>query len=1299
MKKRTLFFLSVCAVALNGYVVHADSLEAPSQLVTVPNLPGTGGQLTVVEEAGQMKAILSNITGEIVGVTGQFKSEKNTGKTIAFTIDASGQYVAYLDRSSFSDEDRTFTLALTVNLIDGSAHNIDDYSFNWVKVAENTNDDSDLIENTSATVASKPVSSGTVVDSVEKDSSSSASETQSSSTASSSLAATVTDSSNATTASTLTSTQTTSSVGSQLRSASLMRIATNSSSQTSAVTKASQIDQTLELKYTGSINSGEVIKFAVWSDENGQDDIVWYNADQTGAAYADLRKHRDYGKYNIHTYVNRNGKMVYLNEIVVDVKASGTVTIENVNDAKGTFDVRVTNISSPKDIASVILPTWSQSDDLRWYEATRQSDGSYKLTVNKKDHQYRTGTYTVHLYYKDSSGGLTGVGGTTTRLTEVKPTGTITIENVNDAQGTFDVRVTNISSPKDIASVILPTWSQSDDLRWYEATRQSDGSYKLTVNKKDHQYRTGTYTVHLYYKDSSGGLKGVGGTTTRLTEVKPTGTITIENVNDAQGTFDVRVTNISSPKDIASVILPTWSQSDDLRWYEATRQSDGSYKLTVNKKDHQYRTGTYTVHLYYKDSSGGLTGVGGTTTRLTEVKPTGTITIENVNDAKGTFDVCVTNISSPKDIASVILPTWSQSDDLRWYEATRQSDGSYKLTVNKKDHQYRTGTYTVHLYYKDSSGGLTGAGGTTTRLTEVKPTGTITIENVNDAQGTFDVRVTNISSPKDIASVILPTWSQSDDLRWYEATRQSDGSYKLTVNKKDHQYRTGAYTVHLYYKDSSGGLTGVGGTTTRLTEVKPTGTITIENVNDAKGTFDVRVTNISSPKDIASVILPTWSQSDDLRWYEATRQSDGSYKLTVNKKDHQYRTGTYTVHLYYKDSSGGLTGAGGTTTVLSEVPVQRSYTVYIDPGHGGVDSGASYGGVYEKNLALSVANKLKANLIQLGYQVLMTRTADYNVDFKTERSKMANQSNADLFISIHFNATGLASSNATGIETYWYQYDPEYQPKINAVMHNDPTRLAESKILANQVQASLISGTGAVNRGVRRETFAVLRETAIPAILVELGFMDNPSDLQKIKQDSYQTKLANALAQGIDNWYGAVGGKPTSGTSTQKKSTEQSQMTVSQQSFFNNILPAIQQVSQKNSIVTSVMLAQSILESGWGTSQLATNAYNIFGIKADSSWKGNTYTVQTKEVVNGKTITVEKQFRAYKSLLESISDYGSFFTSTAWRIKNYASFLQATNYETALTSLLASGYATDPAYAEKLKSLIQRYGLDQYDLN
>ncbi|NQJ02473.1 cell wall hydrolase [Streptococcus suis] len=823
VKKRTLLFLSLCASALNAQLVQADVVNAPSSQVSSSQVAETGGQLSVVDEAGQIKAILSNIQGEIIAVTAQFSSETNSGITVTFSMDEQGRYVAVLDRSAFAEEDQVFSLKLTAQLTDGSFQTLSDYSFEWKK---------DVV---------------------------------------------------------------------------------------SAAEKPTALD----------------------------------NNDATPSK--------------------------------IEEETTSTTTSSTVNSS---------------------------------LTAGATSSTSNSLT-------------------RSSSNTIAG--------------------RLNGSTSVPNARVSTASSSVNVT--------------------------------------------------------------------QPTGTVTIENRNDAQGTFDVRVTNVSSPKDIASVILPTWSQSDDLRWYEATRQSDGSYKLTVNKKDHKYRTGTYTVHLYYKDSSGGLTGAGGTTTHLSEVKPTGTITIENRNDAQGTFDVRVTNVSSPKDISSVILPTWSQTDDLRWYEAKRQADGSYKLTVNKRDHKYRTGTYTVHLYYKDSNGGLTGAGGTTTHLSEVKPTGTITIENRNDAQGTFDVRVTNISSPKDIASVILPTWSQTDDLRWYEATRQSDGSYKLTVNKKDHKYRTGTYTVHLYYKDSNGGLTGAGGTTTHLSEAKPTGTITIENRNDAQGTFDVRVTNVSSPKDIASVLLPTWSQSDDIRWYEATRQSDGSYKLTVNKKDHKYHTGTYTVHLYYKDSNGGLTGAGGTTTHLSNPSAQRSYTVYIDPGHGGRDSGASYGGVHEKNLALSVSNKLRENLLQYGINVLMTRTGDYDVDFKTERSRMTNASNADLFISIHFNATGAGVSNATGIETYWYQYNPEYQPKINKEMHNNPTRLAESEILANKVQESLIKETGAVNRGVRRETFAVLRETAIPAILVELGFMDNPSELQVIKQDSYHTRLAKALAQGVMNWYGAVEGK------------------------------------------------------------------------------------------------------------------------------------------------------------------------------
>lgn len=412
--------------------------------------------------------------------------------------------------------------------------------------------------------------------------------------------------------------------------------------------------------------------------------------------------------------------------------------------------------------------------------------------------------------------------------------------------------------------------------------------------------------------------------------------------------------------------------------------------------------------------------------------------------------------------------------------------------------------------------------------TSTQPSNVVAIENVNAVNGSFDVRVSKVSSPKEIKEVYIPTWSEvngQDDIIWYAAKRQLDGSYLINVDNAQHKKSVGKYHSHVYYLATDGSLSGIGATSAVLPELKASGKVSAVNVNQGAGSFEVKISDIVAPKGIAKVLVPTWTESggqDDIVWHEASRQSDGSYLARINKNQHKYSSGKYISHVYYRGTDGSMTAVGGTSV---ELPSTRSYTVYIDPGHGGRDSGASYGGVHEKNLALSVSNKLRENLLQYGINVLMTRTGDYDVDFKTERSRMTNASNADLFISIHFNATGAGVSNATGIETYWYQYDPEYQPKINKEMHNNPTRLAESEILANKVQESLIKETGAVNRGVRRETFAVLRETAIPAILVELGFMDNPSELQVIKQDSYHTRLAKALAQGVMNWYGAVEGK------------------------------------------------------------------------------------------------------------------------------------------------------------------------------
>nr|WP_306439717.1 GBS Bsp-like repeat-containing protein [Streptococcus suis] len=515
----------------------------------------------------------------------------------------------------------------------------------------------------------------------------------------------------------------------------------------------------------------------------------------------------------------------------------------------------------------------------------------------------------------------------------------------------------------------------------------------------------------------------------------------------------------------------------------------------------------------------------------TSTQPSNVVAIENVNAVNGSFDVRVSKVSSPKEIKEVYIPTWSEvngQDDIIWYAAKRQLDGSYLINVDNAQHKKSVGKYHSHVYYLATDGSLSGIGATSAVLPELKASGKVSAVNVNQGAGSFEVKISDIVAPKGIAKVLVPTWTESggqDDIVWHGASRQSDGSYLARISKNQHKNELGKYISHVYLLEQDGSLSGIGATSAVLPELKASGKVSAVNVNQGAGSFEVKISDIVAPKGIAKVLVPTWTESggqDDIVWHGASRQSDGSYLARINKSQHKYSSGKYISHVYYRGTDGSMTAVGGTSV---ELPSTRSYTVYIDPGHGGRDSGASYGGVHEKNLALSVSNKLRENLLKYGINVLMTRTGDYDVDFKTERSRMTNASNADLFISIHFNATGAGVSNSSGIETYWYQYDPEYQPKINKEMHNNPTRLAESEILANKVQESLIKETGAVNRGVRRETFAVLRETAIPAILVELGFMDNPSELQVIKQDSYHTRLAKALAQGVMNWYGAVEGK------------------------------------------------------------------------------------------------------------------------------------------------------------------------------
>ena len=689
-----------------------------------------------------------------------------------------------------------------------------------------------------------------------------------------------------------------------------------------------------------------VVSVPVWSEANGQDDIIWYTATQqadgTYKVSVDSSRHKDsVGKYNVHLYYVRNdGQLVGVGGTTTNVsviKPQGKISIQNRNSETGDFDIVVSGISSPGGLKTVSLPTWSEAngqDDIKWYTAERQADGTYRKRVRISDHNNVQGEYNVHLYYVQNDGRLVGVSGTKTTVSLGKPKGTISIQNRNKETGDFDIVVSGISSPGGLKEVSLPTWSEAngqDDIKWYNAERQADGTYRKRVRLSDHKNVEGEYNVHLYYVQNDGSLVGVSGTKTTISIEKPKvqGKISIQNRNSETGDFDIVVSDIVSPGGLKTVSLPTWSEvngQDDIKWYNAERQPDGTYRKRVRVSDHKNVEGEYNIHLYYVQNDGKLVGAGGIKTNVSLGKPKGNISIQNKNNVNGSFDVVISNVSAPYEVSAVSVPVWSDAngqDDIIWYTATQQANGTYKVTVESSKHKDSVGKYHIHLYYVRNDGQLVGVGGTTTNVSAVKPQGKISIQNRNSETGDFDIVVSDIVSPGGLKGVSLPTWSEAngqDDIKWYNAERQPDGTYRKRVRASDHNNVQGEYNVHLYYVQNDGRLVGAGGIKTNVSISKPQGKINIQNKNNDTGEFDIVVSGIVAPEGLKTVYLPTWSEAngqDDVQWYTADRQADGTYRKHVYARDHKNNAGEYNVHLYYLNNQNQLQGAGGEKTSIS----------------------------------------------------------------------------------------------------------------------------------------------------------------------------------------------------------------------------------------------------------------------------------------------------------------------------------------------------------------------------------------------
>jgi N-acetylmuramoyl-L-alanine amidase len=173
--------------------------------------------------------------------------------------------------------------------------------------------------------------------------------------------------------------------------------------------------------------------------------------------------------------------------------------------------------------------------------------------------------------------------------------------------------------------------------------------------------------------------------------------------------------------------------------------------------------------------------------------------------------------------------------------------------------------------------------------------------------------------------------------------------------------------------------------------------------------------------------------------------------------------------------------------------------IVLDPGHGGNDVGAIGNGIYEANVVLAISLKLGRILQEMGYTVVYSRTDNTEVELQP-RVDQAERVNADVFVSVHANSLEARLSNVSGIETY-------YAPGASV-----------SGRLASFVHNQIISITGARDRGVRTARFHVIRRTSMPSILVETGFVTNPQESANLNDPSYQERMAQAIARGVDQF-------------------------------------------------------------------------------------------------------------------------------------------------------------------------------------
>ena len=657
---------------------------------------------------------------------------------------------------------------------------------------------------------------------------------------------------------------------------------------------------------------GGKVSFAVWSEAGGQDDLQWYDGDNiasgTWQKYVPIVLHKNGGRYQVHAYsVDQSGKYTLLatNTFTVsDIKVQ-KIAAQNVNTGAGTFDVVVSGITSVSGVSTVQVPVWSgnSQDNIYWYTATKQRNGSYIAHVDIENHKYDYGVYTAHVYVTGGNGVYEFVGETKTTMEQPR---TDLKALLSGDETVCNVTAENVGVPGGLQKVSFAVWSEvdgQDDLVWYDADNISNGIWQKYVPVSMHK-SVGTYQVHAYGINKSGEYILLARDTFTVSGVKVNG-IAVQNVNPGAGTFDVVVSGITSVSGVSTVRVPVWSENGqgNIYWYTAEKQKDGSYIAHVDIKNHKYAYGVYTIHVYMT-AGNGVTEFAGRS-KATMNQPQTKLQILLSGD-ETVCNITAKDVGVPGGVRKVSFAVWSDAggqDDLIWYDGDNISNGVWQKYVPIALHK-SGGRYQVHAYGIDQKGEYILLARDTFVISDVKVQ-KIAVKNVNYGTGTFDVVVSGITSVSGVSTVQVPVWSgnSQDNIYWYTATKQRDGSYRAHVDIKNHQYDYGVYVAHVYVTAGNGVYEFVGETKATVNQPKTKLTVLLSGDETV---CNITAQNVGVSGGVQKVTFAVWSEvngQDDLVWYDGDNTSSGTWQKYVPISMHK-SAGKYQVHTYGINRAG-----------------------------------------------------------------------------------------------------------------------------------------------------------------------------------------------------------------------------------------------------------------------------------------------------------------------------------------------------------------------------------------------------------